>query len=74
MKGRLIGTKASELREVIGKTVTENHSPTLYSKLIKIDSSTCVMEVVDGSTIKKPEGPPQRYRIPLDQAWNAYFY
>lgn len=74
MKGKLIGTKAAELREVIGKIVTQNQSPTLYSKLIKINRNTCIMEVVDGSTIKKPEGPPQRYWIPLDVAWNAYFY
>jgi len=71
---KLVGTKASELREVIGKIVTENHSPTLYSKLIKINNKTCVMEVVDGSTIKKPAGPPLRYWIPLDTAWNAYFF
>jgi hypothetical protein len=74
MKGRLVGTKASELREVIGKTVTENHSPTNYAKLIKINNKTCIMEVVDGSTIKKPAGPPLRYWIPLEHAWNAYFF
>jgi hypothetical protein len=66
--------KASELREVVGKTVTENYSPTNYAKLIKINKINCVMEVVDGSTIKKPEGPPVRYKIPLEYAWNAYFY
>ena len=66
--------KATDLRKVVGKIVTENHSPTLYSKLIKINKIDCVMEVVDGSTIKKPEGPPVRYKIPLEYAWNAYFY
>lgn len=67
-------SKAKELREVVGKEVSENHSLTLRSKLIKINKRSCVMEVVDGSTIKKPEGPPVRYEIPLEYAWNAYFY
>ena len=35
-----------DLKAVIGKDVSENRSPTLRAKLIKVNKTTCTFEVV----------------------------
>ena len=77
MKGRLVGTKASELREVVGKTVSCNWSPTLRAKLIKINRKDCVVQVehtfyTKTSELMKDVG--KTFRMPIEYVWNAYFF
>jgi hypothetical protein len=71
MKGSI---KEQELRQAVGMITVENHSPTLYAKLIKVNRKTCVFEPVYRSTAKIPEGGPKKYKIPLEYAWNAFFF
>ena len=70
-------TKAKELREVVGKTVSCNWSPTLRAKLIKINRKDCIFQVEPTyyrmtSELMKDVG--KTFKVPLEYAWNAYFY
>lgn len=71
MKGSI---KEQELREVIGRITPENHSPSNYGMLIKVNRKTCVFEPVYHSTAKIPEGGLKKYKVPLAYAWNAFFF
>lgn len=66
--------KASELREVIGKEVSFNYSPTLRAKLIKINKKTAVMEVVSKFPLLMTESTKKHITAPIDIVWNAYFF
>lgn len=69
--------KELELREVIGKTVSCNISPTLRAKLLKVNKKTCVMEVTEPQfpiwTVEHKE-IGKTFKMPLEHTWNAYFY
>ena len=69
--------KAAELREVVGKTVSCNWSPTLRAKLIKINRKDCVLQVEPTqfpimSNVDEHIG--KTFKVPIEHAWNAYFY
>ena len=69
--------KEKELREVIGKTVSCNWSPTLRAKLIKVNKKDCVMQVeptfyTKTTDLMKDVG--KTFKMPLEYTWNAYFY
>jgi len=69
--------KELELREVVGKTVSCNMSPTLRAKLIKINRKDCVMQVEPTPYIKTTDlmkDVGKTFRMPIDHTWNAYFY
>jgi hypothetical protein len=64
-----------ELIKVIGEETSENRSPTLRGKLIRVNNTTCTFEVVqspyrigDESMIGK------RYEVPISYSWNAFFF
>ena len=69
--------KERELREVIGKTVSCNASPTLRAKLIKVNRKDCIMQVEPTmypktSDLMKDVG--KIFKMPIEYTWNAYFY
>jgi hypothetical protein len=69
--------KELELREVIGKTVSCNWSPTLRAKLIKVNRKDCILQVeptlyTKTTDLMKDVG--KTFKMPIDYTWNAYFY
>jgi hypothetical protein len=72
-----MNNKAQELREVVGKTVSCNFSPTLRAKLVKINKKDCILQVEPTlyrmtSDLMKDVG--KTFRMPIEHTWNAYFY
>lgn len=70
--------KISELKEVIGKEVSQNFSPTLRAKLVKVGKANCVFESVP-SPYKSTIGlvgykVGVRFKVPNWIAWNSFFY
>jgi hypothetical protein len=64
-----------ELKSVIGKDVSENRSPTLRAKLIKVNKATCLFEIVQSPYRSGDESRiGERYRVPNAWAWNAFFF
>lgn len=64
-----------ELIAVIGKDTSENHSPTLRGKLIKVNKTTCTFEVVQSPYRVGDENRiGERYKVPIAYAWNAFFF
>ena len=69
--------KIEELREVIGKEVSCNWSPTLRAKLIKINRKDCVMQVEPTfytRTADLTRDVGKTFIMPIEHTWNAYFY
>jgi hypothetical protein len=71
-------TVVSDLKSVIGKRVTQNQSPTLVAKLIKVGKVNCVFESVE-SDYKSTIGlvgykVGVQYKVPTQFAWNSFFY
>jgi hypothetical protein len=67
--------KIEELKSVIGKDVSENHSPTLRAKLIRVNKKTCTFEVVLSAYRCGDESRVgERYKVPISWAWNAFFF
>ena len=75
--------KMIELMTMIGETTSENFSPTLRAKLVKVNKKTgvCTMEVVEspytsmrtmGSLNEDKVG--EKYEAPVYRIWNAFFY
>jgi hypothetical protein len=69
--------KEQELREVVGKTVSCNMSPTLRAKLLKVNKKTCIMQVEPSfytrtADLNREVG--KTFRMPLEYTWNAYFF
>jgi hypothetical protein len=70
-------TQRADLQSVIGKEVSENHSPTCRAKLIKVNKATCLFESVQlpYKTSKYEQSKVGvRYRVPNSWAWNAFFF
>ena len=66
---------AEELKPRIGFPVSENRSPTLRAKLIKINKKTCTMEVIQSPYRHGDESRiGERYLVPTAYVWNAYFF
>jgi hypothetical protein len=66
--------KERELREVVGKEVSFNLSPTLRAKLVKVNRKTAVMEVVSRFPIAYNRSTSKYIKAPIDTVWNAYFF
>jgi hypothetical protein len=65
----------AELKAVIGKSVSENLSPTGRAKLIKICKDYCIFESVQSQYSVKPANLiGVQYKRPILFAWNAYFF
>jgi hypothetical protein len=64
-----------DLIKVIGQETSENHSPTLRGKLIKVNKTTCTFEAVLSAYRCGDESRVgERYKIPISWAWNAFFF
>jgi hypothetical protein len=64
-----------ELMAVIGKETSQNQSPTLRGKLIKVNKKTCTFEVVQSPYRSGDESRiGERYLVPISYAWNAFFF
>ena len=67
--------KIEELKSVIGKEVSQNNSPTLRGKLVKVNRKTCTFEVVKSPYRSGDESRlGERYNVPISYAWNAFFF
>ena len=68
--------KIEELKTAIGRVTSENHSPTLRGKLIKVNKKTCTFEIVPSPyrTERTKDRIGERYLVPISWAWNAFFY
>ena len=70
-------SKEQELREVVGKTVSYNASPTLRAKLLKVNRKTCVLEVAASEFpifSNATDSIGKTFKAPLEYTWNAFFY
>ena len=64
-----------DLKAVIGKDVSENRSPTLRAKLIKVNKTTCIFEVVQSPYREGDESKiGMKYKVPISYSWNAFFF
>ena len=67
--------KIEELKLVIGKDVSQNNSPTLRGKLLRVNKKTCTFEVVKSPYRSGDESRiGERYLVPISYAWNAFFF
>jgi len=67
--------KAEELKTVIGKITSENHSPNLRGKLVKVNKKTCTFEVAKSPYRSDNDNRiGERYLVPISWAWNAFFF
>jgi hypothetical protein len=69
-------TQILELQSKLDKEVSQNYSPTLRAKLIKVGKRNCVFE-----SVPSPYGEPAKteltgvkYKIPNWIAWNSFFF
>ena len=68
-------TVVSELKTVIGKKVSQNQSPTLVAKLVKVGKANCVFESVQSPYVRETQSNVGiRYKVPNQFAWNAFFF
>jgi hypothetical protein len=68
-------TVVSELKTVIGKKVSQNQSPTLVAKLIKVGKVNCVFESVQSDYVGYEQSKiGVQYKVPTQRAWNSFFY
>lgn len=68
--------KIYQLKEVIGKDISQNQSPTCRAKLIKVGKVYSTFESVPSPYDKfpKPEFVGVKYKVPNWIAWNSFFY
>jgi len=67
---------AYDLQSVIGKIGPDNHSATLRSKLVSIDTvkGTCILEIVPTEYVKEHEKIGHQYEQSIKIVHNGYFY
>jgi len=67
---------AYDLQSVIGKIGPDNHSATLRSKLVSIDTvkGTCILEIVPTEYVKTHEKIGTQYEQSIQIVHNGYFY
>jgi hypothetical protein len=68
----------NDLKKVVGNKVSQNQSPTLVAKLVKVGKVNCVFESVE-SDYKETVGlvgykVGVQYKVPTQRAWNSFFY
>ena len=65
----------SDLKKVVGKKVSQNQSPTLVAKLVKVGKVNCVFESVQSDYLGYENGKlGVQYKVPTQYAWNSFFY
>lgn len=65
----------NELVTVVGKPISQNQSPTLNAKLVKINKVNCTFEVTKSPYSNAGvDKVGQRYLVPIQIAWNSYFF
>jgi len=71
-----VTSKAEDLKKVIGKETSENGSPTLRAKLIKVGRSNSIFESVKSPYVKNVDAKKigVKYSVPNYIAWNAFFF
>jgi hypothetical protein len=68
-------TLREDLLKVIGQETSENRSPTLRGKLIRVNNTTCTFEVVQSPYRSGDESMiGNRYQVPIAYSWNAFFF
>jgi hypothetical protein len=68
-------TLREDLLKVIGQETSENRSPTLRAKLIRVNNTTCTFEVVQSPYRSGDESMiGNRYQVPIAYSWNAFFF
>ena len=68
-------TLREDLIKVIGEETSENRSPTLRAKLIRVNKTTCTFEVVKSPYHSGDENRiGERYKVPIAYSWNAFFF
>jgi len=68
-------TVVSDLKTVVGKKVSQNQSPTLVAKLVKVGKVNCVFESVQSDFVEhNPSKIGVQYKVPTQFAWNSFFY
>jgi hypothetical protein len=68
-------TVVSDLKSVIGKDVSQNQSPTLRAKLIKVGKVNCVFESIQSDYVEYDQSKiGVQYKVPTQRAWNSFFY
>ena len=68
-------TLREDLLKVIGEETSENRSPTLRAKLIRVNNTTCTFEVVQSPYRTGDESMiGKRYKVPITYSWNAFFF
>ena len=68
-------TLREDLLKVIGEETSENRSPTLRAKLIRVNNTTCTFEVVQSPYRTGDESKiGKRYEVPISYSWNAFFF
>jgi hypothetical protein len=68
--------KIQELKQVIGKDISQNFSPTCRARLVKVNKVNSIFE-----SVPSLYGPPPKkefvgikYKVPNWIAWNSFFY
>jgi len=68
-------TVVSDLKTVVGKKVSQNQSPTLVAKLVKVGKVNCVFESVQSTYVEYNQSKiGVQYKVPTQFAWNSFFY
>jgi len=68
-------TVVSDLKKVVGKKVSQNQSPTLVAKLVKVGKVNCVFESVQSDYFDYQNGRiGVQYKVPTQFAHNSFFY
>ena len=67
---------ATELQTKIGYACSDNHSATLKSKLVSIDTekATCILEIMPSEYFKGHEKIGHQYEQSIQIVHNGYFY
>ena len=68
-------TVVSDLKKVIGNKVSQNQSPTLVAKLVKVGKVNCVFESVQSDYVAYDQSKiGVQYKVPTQFAHNSFFY
>jgi hypothetical protein len=69
-------SKVEDLKKVIGKVTSENGSPTLRAKLIKVGTTNSIFESVKSPYDKNVDAKKigVKYSVPNRIAWNSFFF
>ena len=65
----------NDLKKVIGNKISQNQSPTLVAKLIKVGKVNCLFESGPSDHVAYDQNKiGVQYKVPTQRAWNSFFY